>query len=245
MKGSLGVRETDPDIHYEPGVDMTLRLNRPVDWDESKASAEAYAVREIEPAEAVAELVSVQPLRTRAAKPPRPSDLTNLLFIGSADQIRQAFEAAGWNTAEMLSGKSTMETIRAVIEGRGYKEAPMSVLLLDGRPPDMVFQKQNNTFAQRHHLRIWRRPDTFDDKEVWVCAATHDIAIDFSPEDRTFIHRIDPQIDRERAKVVNDLMFTGRVRAMSLVTRNDVPKDASNATGDQLITDGRMAVLEF
>ncbi len=108
-----------------------------------------------------------------------------------------------------------------------------------------AFQKQNNTFAQRHHLRIWHRPDTFDDKEVWVCAATHDIAIDFSPEDRTFIHRIDPQIDRERAKVVNDLMFTGRVRGMSLVSRSDVPKDAYNATGDQLITDGRMAVLEF
>jgi len=245
MKGSFGVREADPDIQYEPGVDMTLRLNKPVDWDESKVSAEPYAVRAIEPAAAVAELVNVQPLRTRAANPPRPSDMTNLLFIGSADQIRAAFEAAGWTTAETLSGKSTMETIRAVMEGRGYKEAPMSVLLLDGRVPDMLFQKQNNTFAQRHHLRIWRRPDTFDDKEVWVCAATHDVAIDFSPEDRTFIHRIDPQIDRERAKVVNDLVFTGRVRGVSLVSRSDVPKDAYNATGDQLITDGRMAVLEF
>ena len=49
---------------------------------------------------------------------------------------------------------------------------------------------------QRHHLRIWHRPETFNGKEVWICAATHDIAIDFSQRDHTFIHRTDPEIDR-------------------------------------------------
>ena len=29
----------------------------------------------------------------------------------------------------------------------------------------------------------------------WVCAATHDIGIEFSEENRTFIHKIDPRID--------------------------------------------------
>jgi hypothetical protein len=119
------------------------------------------------------------------------------------------------------------------------------VLLLDGRQPDMVFQKQNNTFAQRHHLRIWRRPGAFDGKPVWVCAATHDIGIDFSPDDHTFIHKIDPQIDRERTKVVDDLLLTGKVKSHALVDRPAVPKESANATGDKLITDGQMAVLIF
>src|SRR5207253_5703095 len=111
-------------------------------------------------------------------------------------------------TAAALNSQSKLETVRAVAEMRGYNEAPVSILLLDGRPPDLVFQKQHNTFAARHHLRIWRRPDTFQGKPVWVCAATHDTAIDFSPENRTFTHKIDPEIDKERAKVVNDLLFT-------------------------------------
>jgi hypothetical protein len=121
----------------------------------------------------------------------------------------------------------------------------MSMLLLEGRPPDLVFQKQNNTFAARHHLRIWRRPARFHGQEVWICSATHDIGIAFSEEDRTFIHKVDTQIDRERAKVVSDLLFTGLVQGIALVDRPDVPTKLFNATGDALETDGKMAVIGF
>jgi hypothetical protein len=117
------------------------------------------------------------------------------------------------------------------------------VLLLDGRPPDVVFEKLNNTFAQRHHLRVWRRPESFGGQPVWVIAATHDTGIDFSEQNRTFIHKIDSQIDHERAKVVNDLLFTGRVRSVALVDRPTVPQHGQNATGDTVETDGKMAVL--
>ncbi|MBZ5584347.1 MAG: LssY C-terminal domain-containing protein, partial [Acidobacteriia bacterium] len=77
----------------------------------------------------------------------------------------------------------------------------------------------------------------------WAVAATHDIGISFSEQNRTFIHRIDPLIDRERAKVVNDLIYTGQVRAISLVDRPQVPQQGQNATGDNLETDGKIAVL--
>lgn len=78
-----------------------------------------------------------------------------------------------------------------------------------------------------------------------MCAATHDIGIDFSRRDYTFIHRTDPQIDRERAKVVNDLVFTGKVHGLELVERPNAPTTGQNATGDDFKTDGGMAVLEF
>ena len=98
-------------------------------------------------------------------------------------------------------------------------------------------------FRSRHHLRIWRRPGKFRGKPVWVVAATHDIGIDFSEAERTFMHRIDSQIDRERDKVADDLLFTGRVEAFDLLERPAVPRQSQNATGDRLHTDGRMAVL--
>ncbi len=56
---------------------------------------------------------------------------------------------------------------------------------------------------------------------------------------------MDTQVDRERAKVVNDLLFTGLVRGLPLVERPDVPTNLFNATGDALETDGRMAVIGF
>jgi hypothetical protein len=138
-----------------------------------------------------------------------------------------------------------METARAIIENRGYKEAPVSLLTLDGEPPTLVFQKAANTFAMRHHMRVWQRPDQFEGQTVWVAAATHDIGIDFSPENHTFIHKIDSNIDRERVKVLNDLSFSKCVKGIALVDRTNIPSDLSNATGDKLITDGKMAVVQF
>jgi hypothetical protein len=240
-KGAI-VKEADPTIHYEPGTEMTLELTKPLRWE---ARNTAPDVKPISPEAELDRLVESQPVQTMADRPRRPSDLTNLMFIGSREDLDKAFKAAGWFPADPITGTSKLETFRAIVEMRGYKEAPVSTLLLDGAPPDLVFQKQNNTFAQRHHLRIWLRPERFRGRQVWLCAATHDIGIDYSEENRTFIHRVDPQIDKERAKVVNDLLFTGQVRGLELVGRTNVPANGHNATGDPFETDRNIAVLEF
>jgi hypothetical protein len=225
---------------YGPGAELTLQLLKPVSVQGPGTEPELQPVRDEEELNA---MVRAQPFQTIAQKPPKPSDMTNLMFIGTQEQLERAFHEAGWATAHELNAQSAIETVRAISELRGYKEAPMSILLLEGKPPDLVFQKQLNTFAMRHHLRVWKRPATFHDAPVWVSSATHDIGIDFSQKDMTFIHLIDPKIDRERAKVVTDLVATGRVRSVALVERPAVPKESMNATGDKLETDGQMAVL--
>jgi LssY C-terminus len=226
------LKETDANIDYEPGVEMTIELTKPLAWT---GSASAPNVRPVEPQGELADLVNRQPFRTSAAfrstGPPKESDITNILFLGSRQDLENAFQAAGWSTAEQLNAKSKLETFRAMSEQRGYKEAPVSLLLLNSRPPDLVFQKQNDTFNFRHHLRIWQRPQQFHGRDVWVCSATHDTGIDFSEENRTFVHKVDGQIDRERAKVVNDLLFTGLVTGLSLVDRLAVPVSCSTPPG--------------
>jgi LssY C-terminus len=236
------LKEPDANIDYEPGVEMTIELTKALEWT---GKAHWPTVQPIEPQAQLAQLVNDEPFRTRAEKPPRPSDITSLMLLGSQQQIENAFQKAGWMAAAQLDSKSKLETFRALAEDRGYQEAPVSVLLLDGRPPDLTFEKLNDTFAARHHLRIWRRPGSFNGQQIWVCSATHDTGIDFSEQDRTFIHKIDPHIDGERAKVVNDLLFTGLVKGLSLVDRQRMPEKMSNATGDLLETDGKMAVLSF
>lgn len=238
-KGAV-LQKADTSIHYEPGTELQLALASPVKVTGKFSQSD---VADIEPFGELYDLVNEIPFQTIAAKPPKPSDVTNLMYIGTREQIEKAFADAGWATAEALSAQSGLETVRAVAEDRGYKEAPMSVLLLEGKPPDIVFQKQLNTFAKRHHLRIFGRPEKFRGREVWVCAATHDIGIEFSPENRTFIHKIDPLIDRERSKVVFDLMLTTHVKGLALVERPAVPTSSQNATGDKLETDGAMVVL--
>jgi LssY C-terminus len=115
---------------------------------------------------------------------------------------------------------------------------------LEGKPADLVFEKTNNTFAQRHHLRLWRVRGAIEGKPVWVGAATHDTAIVFSEAEHFFVHRIDPHVDREREKLTDDLIFTRRAKAFGMFER---PKGTllpiQNAVGEPIETDGRIVAL--
>ena len=239
------LEKPQPDITYNSGVEMELKLIAPLELKQPGGPGPAGSVQAIPNQEALLALLTREPFQTMAENPRKPSDVTNLMLIGSEAALRKTFQDAGWSLAAGLSTVSKFETVRAVAADQGYKEAPVSVLLLDGKPPDLVFEKLNNTFAHRHHLRVWRRPVTFLGQPVWAITATHDTGISFSQKDLTFIHRIDPQIDRERAKVVNDLLFTGDVQDISLIDRPNVPQHGQNATGDNLDTDGRIAVLQL
>jgi LssY-like putative type I secretion system component LssY len=242
VKGAV-IKQADTSITYDAGVEMELQLTEPLKLSKAGGAGPAANVRAI-PQEAQLEaLVHSEPFQTMAQNPAKPSDVTNLVLIGSPEAVQAAFTAAGWSNAAQLSTQAKFQTFQALAEDRGYNEAPVSILMLDGKPPDLVFEKLNNTFQARHHLRVWRRSATFLGQPVWSVAATHDTGISFSEKDRTFIHKIDSQIDRERAKVTNDLILTGHVQGVELVDRPNVPQHGQNATGDNLDTDGRVAVL--
>jgi hypothetical protein len=237
------VKRVDLEITYEAGVEMTLVLTAPAVLKSAGGPGPHGKLQPVADRAALAALAAGEPFQTVAEKPPKNSDITNLMLVGDRAQIEQAFADAGWHAASSLNPVAKFETIEALAEDRGYNEAPVSVLLLEGKPPDMVFQKLNNTFARRHHLRIWMRPERYEGRPVWVVTATHDTGISFSAENRTFIHRIDSSIDREREKVANDLIYAGHVASMLMAERLNIPRNAQNATGDSLSTDGKIAVL--
>jgi LssY-like putative type I secretion system component LssY len=235
-----GDKEYKRDIIYEPGVEMRLFVITPAKL--VKIGGNSWPV--MTPLPQLMEVVRAQPFQTTAANGV-PSDLTNLMLIGRREEIEAAFHEAGWDDPDKLGVKSGFKTFVAVLEGKGYKSGPVSLLLLDGQKPELAFQKQNDTFAKRHHIRIWKRPQNYQGQTVWVAAATHDIGIAVHREGTQWIHRIDPRVDRERNKVVNDLFFTNLVKEYALVDRPDAPRESMNATGDRMETDGKIAVLVF
>jgi hypothetical protein len=187
-------------------------------------------------------LVTTAPMRTASPKGV-PSDLTNLMFLGSQKQLMSGFGEAGWIEADDLGVKSALKTAQATIRQTGYSDAPVSLLLLQGKPPDLVFQKSLDTFAKRHHIRIWKLSKTYKGQEVWVGAATHDIATTNGRGYTKWSHRIDPHVDRERDWVQTDLLFVGSAKEYLDVDRPNVLRKAANATGDEIETDGKMMVV--
>lgn len=230
----------DPAIHYPAGVEMTLELTAPLNTDPLTGFVLPNAGTPV-PAAVFAGLVASQPLRTEAGG--RLSDQTNLLFVAKEQELDAAFLKAGWSRAAQGGVRNDLRTFLAMFERHGYDAAPVSTLTLNGKPPDRVFEKQTNTFSKRHHVRIWLRPDSLEGKPVWVGAATHDIGIVFSTETRHFTHRVESNVDLERERILNELRFAARVKEFAHIARPSAQSKFENATGDHLVTDGRMAAM--
>jgi hypothetical protein len=265
------LRFSDPEILLPPGTELILHSTAPLTVPDTAAPTPDLApvaptpeAREklLNVVRTLPFVTTVQPSQKAAheksatesapAKPPaeKTSDLTNLVFIGSQESIQHAFAAAGWVQSDNLTAETTYRTVRSITEQQQYNSAPMSNLMLAGHLPDFTYSKTLNTFSKRHHIRIWQDAQTWSTPTesgltVWTASSTQDIGIGFSKKDRTFIHLIDTNIDNERAKVVNDLIFTGCVDAVQLVQRPWLPKDAKNGTGEELHTDGAIAVLQL
>lgn len=241
---SAVLRFPEAEITYPSGTELRLKLLKPLQVVNAPSATFAQA-EETDAERASFELfINELPYRTHTRAKNTPSDLTNLVFMGNRAQLLQAFASAGWKLADDRDSATEYETVRALAESRGYAEAPVSVLLLDGKPPSLVFEKTLNTINKRHHLRLWQIEQNWDGQTVWTAAATHDIGLGFSSH-KTLIHRVDPNIDQEREKISNDLQFAGCAWVPEMVERPRVPRNTQNGTGDRMVTDGRAAVLRL
>lgn len=239
-------RIPESEIILPPGSELMLRLLEPLAMgDEYDYPVPRRITTSAAEADALRDLIRGLPFRTATPTNGAPSDLTNLLFLGDERSLTTAFSAAGWAQTDQISGESVYGVMRSIVENQGYQEAPMSTLLLDGAEPAHTYAKTLDTFFSRHHLRIFARPETFAGATVWTSSSTQDIGVGFATNSKTFIHLIDENIDAERDKVVHDLVITDCVDAVQYVERPWVPRDAHNATGDALLTDGRIAVIEL
>jgi len=223
-------------IDYRPGVEMSLALAAPLEIAADPPEPELAA----DPALSL--FARTLPFRTRAPKRHRDADVTNLLLVGSRTQVEGTFAEAGWTQARPMGFRARFRGLLALVLKRSYKPAAVSELELGGRPPDLVFEKQNNTIAKRHHVRMWQDEDSAG-RTVWVGAATHDVGIVFSRSRHAFTHRIDPRIDLEREKIVNDLELTHDVATTAFVDRPHGPPLGGQAGDDVMETDGRMAIV--
>ncbi len=239
------LRFSDPEIHWERGAELILETERPLDLPERNPAQLPLLSTSPQEKRELQSLVERLPYRTTRVADSKPSDITNLILIANPKDLEAAFESAGWVRAEESTASSRYRSLRAFAETQPYQEAPMSELLLDAKPAFLTFSKTLNTFTRRHHIRIYSWEETWDGLRVFHAAATHDTDIIMNVRERTITHAIDERIDEERAKVINDLHFTGCLDAAEWVARPWVPKQLSNGTGQPILTDRSIAFLRL
>lgn len=243
---SLVMEVPEPEIYYPAGVELTLTLTRPlVAPPPPPAQQDVAQTLSADDREALSNIVAGLPDRTQTPVSGHNSDLTNVLLIGSRDELADSFQAAGWTEPGPDSFRDRIHWIRAAGELRGDKAAPMSTLLLKGEQADISWQKGLNDVAKRHHIRLWQTAGTWHGRPMWIGAATRDVDFAYLRPGRKLAHKIDEDVDAERDKVAYDLAFSNCGSVLDWIGRPSVPQYMHNSTGDPIATDGRMVVVEL
>lgn len=176
-----------------------------------------------------------------------PGDPLNVTLIGDEAQVRGAFAAAGWSAAVPVTLRSGARIAESVLLDRPDRDAPVSPLLLWGRPEDLAFEREVGSSArERHHVRFWRSPLHSDGgRPVWVGAASFDRGVELSRRTGQVTHRIAPDLDAERDRVIDDLDAAGRLLRIFAVSGMGPTLAGRNGGGDRFFTDGELYVGEL
>jgi len=232
----------EPEIFYPSGTDIRLTTKVPISsLPVPPAVGEKTDSSDSAQLDALVRQIPQRSMTTKGVV----ADVVNLAFLGSQEQVQAAFLAAGWSGADSISRHSIAHNFYAVLNKSGYAREPMLTFLLDGKPQDMNWQKSLNSYGRRDHLRIWQWHPEGASESVWVSSSTHDNGAMLSVKYKGFVHHISPDVDAERATVIRDLNFAGCVRSVTYVSRPGVSTITQNATGDLVLTDGSVAVVEL
>jgi hypothetical protein len=234
----LAARSPDAEITFPAGTEMLLRLTADVQTHHAAEYGSAVPLlmpREIAQVENVLATLSQQQTSNNGKRP--PPDPINVALIGTQQEVERAFHVAGWSGTEAHGVMALYHLYHCVVQRAGYSLAAMTNLRLNGHPPDDAFQKNLDTLAKRHHIRLWRDQQS----GIWLGAATEDVK--YTVRGLHVTHGTDRQVDNERAKAVNDLVFTGCVDQGALVPRAHFK--AVREDTHSTLTDGAIAVLQL
>jgi hypothetical protein len=234
----------EPETFLPAGTDLRLRLMAPVELPAEfvKARQEENTQQGAEIDEDIREKLVALPAHS-LTRSRRPSDVVNLAFIGSREQIEAAFQASGWTYGDSVSAWSVLREMRAFSSLNSYPHLPISNQWLAGKPADIRLQKSLDSYQKRDHIRIWNENELAPD--LWAASAIHETGASWSIRTGRFIHHVDADIDAESERVVRDLTLAGCVADVYRVQRPEKPEPERNPSGDELWTDGSVEVLEL
>ena len=244
LRRALFPYSPEPEIYLPAGTDLRLRLMAPLELPSDLPIVnQTEAAEENAPIDTeIGEKLLTLPEKSVTRKG-QPSDMMNLAFLGSEEEIERAFQAAGWTYGDSVSTLSVLREMRALSSLNNYSHLPISKQWLSGHASDLTLQKSFDSYEKREHIRFWSESQL--EPDLWVSGAIRETSAAWSFRKRKFIHHVDADLAAEREKVVRDLKLTGCVDNIYHVQRPDEPGRLKNAGGDTLWSDGRIAVIEL
>jgi hypothetical protein len=193
------------------------------------------------------------------------SDPLNIGVIGTRRELITAMESSGWHVADRHTFKNVARLVFSVAFDHPYPNAPVSSLYLFGRKQDIAFEiPVPGSSSERHHVRFWAT--TYDDKKIfsiktihwqnrkrhvfgddllWVGAASLDIGLTFIRHNLQVSHMIDPDTNKEREYIVDQLKQAKLVSKTNSVKLDNPYRLANRVLRGSLHTDGKMKIVSL
>jgi len=171
-----------------------------------------------------------------------PGDPINLGLIGTREDVVSAFHAAGWYPADPITLRTSVEIVGSVLLDRPYKNAPVSPLFFEGRREDLAFEKPHGGSAdRRQHVRLWLViASGADAAPVWLASATFDSGVTLSRDTGQVTHKIAPNVDEERDRLIGDLNRAQMVTRIYQAKGSGPTLNGRNGEGDPYYSDGEI-----
>lgn len=193
------------------------------------------------------------------------SDPLNIGIIGNRRELITAMEKAGWYMADQITLTSVTRQIMSTFFNRPYTRAPVGNLYLFGRTQDIAFELPvKGKWHSRHHVRFWATsftqsslPDTNQidwyshhpsrqtANQIWVGAASLDAGLSLIRHNFQISHMIDPDTDRERSYIVEQLKAAHVVKRTKTITLGRAYRLANRVWRGYLRTDGKMIIINL
>lgn len=173
-----------------------------------------------------------------------PGDPINVGLVGSKEQVVRAFDTAGWDPADRITLRSSVDIGLSVVLDRPDLDAPVSSLFFEGRKQDLAFEKPvGNSADERNHVRFWQSQQAgADGRPLWLGSASFDRGVGFSHDTGQITHHIGPDLDAERNLVMSDLQKSGQVTSTYDIPGIGATTSGRNGGGDPYFTDGKALV---
>jgi hypothetical protein len=151
--------------------------------------------------------------------------------------------AAGWTDIPISYAASFWAGFRELLRGETFKRfPPMTTYKVAGRLQDMNWAKIVTPFESRHHFRLWKTGWTdARGRDLWWGTGNFDLSVRW----RDLSHRVDPDMNAERAYIAASLKGVPGLVKSELVALPQIPLSGANECGYEFKTDGRALWLEF
>ena len=174
-----------------------------------------------------------------------PGDPFNVAFVGTEEELHQKMRSAGWYPADPITLASSLRIAKDSVFHKPYPDAPVSDLFVNGHKQDAAFeQADGNNPSKRHHVRFWKT-GSLDalNRPFWIGAATYDAGVGLSHTTGRITHHIAAEIDKERDKLVADLVRDKAI-AIDWIAHFQDQLQGKNGGGDKFVTDGNLVVIK-